>query len=136
MDAALRKKVIEQAGGRCEYCHLHQCHQPLISFHVEHILARQHGGEDLPENLALACHRCNLRKGTNLTGLDPETRALTRLFHPRKDDWSQHFTLREGHQEQIVGLTAIGRATVWLLQMNSPDRIELRLELIRAGLWE
>jgi hypothetical protein len=133
MDAVLRSQVFERARGRCEYCRLHQRHQALVSFHVEHIIARQHGGEDLLDNLALACHRCNLRKGTNLTGLDPETRALTRLFHPHEDAWSQHFTFRDG---RIIGLTAIGRATTSLLQMNTPDRVELRLELFRARLWE
>jgi hypothetical protein len=100
---------------------------------VEHILARQHGGQDTLENLALACHRCNVRKGPNLTGLDPETGGLTRLFHPRQDAWPAHFAFDRG---QIAGLTAIGRTTARLLQMNTPDRIELRLDLMTAGLWE
>jgi hypothetical protein len=37
---------------------------------------------------------------------------------------------------RIVGLTVIGRTTVELLQMNTPDRIELRLALLTAGLWD
>jgi 5-methylcytosine-specific restriction endonuclease McrA len=82
MDPALRRVVVERAGHRCEYCHLHCDHQPAVPFHLEHILARQHGGDDSLVNLALACHRCNLRKGPNLSGLDPETGQLTRLFHP------------------------------------------------------
>jgi hypothetical protein len=52
------------------------------------------------------------------------------LFHPRKDQWGDHFSL-EG--ARIVGLTPTGRATVWLLQMNSPGRIELRTTLMAAG---
>ena len=133
MDAPQRREVIAHARHRCEYCRLHQPHQPLVSFHVEHITARQHGGGDTPENLALACHRCNLRKGTNLTGLDPETGVLTRLFHPCQDSWPEHFDLRDG---QIAGLTAIGRTTASLLRMNTPDRIDLRLALLAAGRWE
>jgi len=35
-----------------------------------------------------------------------------------------------------LGLTAIGRTTAALLQMNTPDRVELRLDLLTAGLWE
>ncbi|MBM3891077.1 MAG: HNH endonuclease [Verrucomicrobia bacterium] len=133
MDAALRSSVIERAGSRCEYCHLRQEHQPVVAFHVEHIVPRQHGGGDSPENLCLACHRCNLHKGPNLTGLDPDSGAVTRLFHPRRDRWEEHFALHDG---RIVGLTAVGRTTVELLQMNVPERVETRLELIAAGLWE
>ncbi len=59
MDAHLRQSVRQRAEGRCEYCGLRQDQEPL-SFHVEHITSRQHGGKDTPENLALACHHCNL----------------------------------------------------------------------------
>ncbi|HXK00748.1 MAG TPA: HNH endonuclease [Verrucomicrobiae bacterium] len=48
--------------------------------HVEHIIAKQHGGSGDAENLALACHRCNLQKGPNLTGIDPQTAEVARLF--------------------------------------------------------
>lgn len=122
MDAALRQFVRRRADNHCEYCSLPQEREPL-TFHIEHILPRQHGGTDIPDNLALACHHCNLRKGTNLTGLDPETGALTRLFHPRQDDWDEHFTSRDG---EISGRTAIGRATLRLLKMNEGGRLELR----------
>jgi 5-methylcytosine-specific restriction endonuclease McrA len=133
MHAALRKLVMDRAGHRCEYCRLHQDHQPLVPLHIEHVTARQHGGDDSPENLALACHRCNLHKGPNLTGLDPETGEVTRLFHPRRDQWVEHFELRRAH---IVGLTPIGRTTAVLFQMNTPDRIELRGDLLSVGLWK
>ena len=69
MDARLRELVKQRAAGRCEYCGLRQEQEPL-AFHVEHITARQHEGKDTEENLALACHHCNLHKGTNLSGLD------------------------------------------------------------------
>jgi hypothetical protein len=46
MDAALRRLVVERAGDRCEYCHLHSGHQTSVIFHIEHIIARQHGGDD------------------------------------------------------------------------------------------
>ena len=126
MDAALRRQVAERAQHRCEYWGLAQVHQPVVLFHVEHILAQQHGGSDAIENLALACHRCNLQKGPNLSSIDPETGELTRLFHPRKDRSLDHFSLRNG---RIVGLTAIGRTTAALLLMNTPDRVQLRLAI-------
>lgn len=52
MDAALRRRVIERAQDRCEYCGLAQSHQPVMPFHVEHVVARQHGGGDDLSNLA------------------------------------------------------------------------------------
>ena len=133
MQAALRRLVEERAGNRCEYCHLHHDFQPLTPFHVEHIIARQHGGSDSSDNLALACHRCNFHKGPNLAGIDPETGAMTRLFNPRQDNWKEQFEFRNA---RIIGITAIGRTTAALLQMNTPDRIELRNDLLSAGLWK
>ena len=38
---------------------------------------------------------CNLYKGSNLTGIDPETGEIVSLFHPRRDVWIIHFALRE-----------------------------------------
>jgi hypothetical protein len=105
---------------------------PLIAFHVEHIVSRQHGGSDDPSGLALACDRCNAYKGPNLTSIDRETGTVVRLFNPRLDVWSEHFAVQNGH---ILGLTPTGRATVRLLNMNAPRRVELRLEWHRGADW-
>jgi 5-methylcytosine-specific restriction endonuclease McrA len=107
MNTPTREFVKRRARGRCEYCLVRQAHSDL-SHHIEHIVAKQHGGSDDGENLALACHRCNFRKGPNLTAIDPETREVVRLFHPRRDGWEEHFFRDE---ECIAGLTAVGRAT-------------------------
>jgi len=48
MDQSLREVVRRRAGNTCEYCHLPQEATPLIAFHVEHIVSRQHGGSDDP----------------------------------------------------------------------------------------
>ena len=122
MDARLRQWVRERAGGHCEYCGLPEEREPL-PFHVEHIVARQHGGKDAEANLALTCHHCNLHKGSNLSGLDPQTGELTRLFHPRLDDWNEHLTRRGG---EIIGSSPVGRTTVALLRMNEAGRLQLR----------
>lgn len=122
MDAKLRQLVWQRAQDCCEYCGLRQAQDPL-RFHVEHITSRQHGGKDVPENLALAGHHCNLLKGPNLCGLDPQTGDLTRLFHPRLDHWNEHFTRRGG---EIIGLSGLGRTTVSLLRMNEDGRLQLR----------
>jgi hypothetical protein len=100
------------------------------AFHIEHIRARQHGGTDDPTNLALACRFCNLHKGPNLASIDPQSDCLVPLFNPRADQWTDHFGIAE---LQIVGLTDIGRATVALLNMNDPERVQLRAELADLG---
>jgi len=104
-----------------------------LRFHLEHIIARQHGGTNDDANLALACPECNFQKGANLTGIDPDTGAVTRLFHPRQDRWENHF-FREG--ARIVGKTATGRTTVWLLEMNTGERLRWREMLAQLGLLE
>lgn len=130
MDEATKETVRDRAGGLCEYCHLPEAHV-LIPFHIEHVTAKQHGGSDSLGNLANACQRCNLNKGPNLAGIDPETKKLVKLFNPRRHKWDKHFRW-EG--PLLVGKTAIGRATVAVLAMNEPERLELRAELIDQGL--
>ena len=128
MDAALRQRVRDRADNRCEYCHLRQGHQPVCQFQMEHIIPRQHGGGDAEENLALACFHCNLHKGTNLTGIDPESGEIVRLFHPRRDRWRDHFAWRG---VALAGLTALGRTTIQVLKINAPRRLELRTSVLR-----
>lgn len=123
MDLTVRNLVRERAGDRCEYCGLGQDESPLASLHVEHVIPRKHRGTDDPANLALACIACNLHKGSNVAGYDPETGALTELFHPRRHNWADHFERRGLF---IVGRTAIGRTTVEVLSLNSNDRLDLR----------
>lgn len=90
MDAALRQLVWGRAGSACEYCRMLSAFDPL-PFCVDHIIAQQHHGATDEGNLALACYNCNSHKGPNIAGLDPDTGALTRLFHARTDSWEQHF---------------------------------------------
>jgi hypothetical protein len=126
MDAGLRRRVTDRASNHCEYCGLGQEADPIFRFHVEHIVAKQHGGSDELWNLALACHHCNRHKGPNLAGIDPDTGAMVPLFNPRLQSWDDHFE-RQG--VWIVGKTPVGRATVRVLAMNADDQWELRAEL-------
>lgn len=103
-----------------------------LTFQIEHVIPRKHHGQDTAENLALACFACNNHKGTNLSGLDPETSEMTRLFHPRRDDWGEHFEWKEGW---LGGRTAIGRTTIDVLAINLPHRWELRVALIEEGVF-
>ena len=123
MDAQTRRIVAARALGRYEYCQLPASASPFASLQIEHIIAKKHGGSDNLDNLALACFHCNCHKGSDLAGLDPATDALTRLFHPRRDDWQTHFSWRG---VEVHGVTDVGRATVVVLQMNSTAQCEAR----------
>jgi hypothetical protein len=112
MDQALRSLVRVRAGDVCEYCRLPQASSRYVRFHIEHIIAQQHGGPSEADNLALACGYCNHHKGPNIAGLDPQTGQLVSLFHPRHYSWTDHFVW---HGTIIIGLTPVGRATVELL---------------------
>src|SRR5579862_4727541 len=94
------KAVRERAGHCCEYCQLPQKFSKL-KLVIDHIIARQHVENDSPGNLALACGWCNRHKGPNIAGIDPETLALVRLFHPREDRWTDHFRWRDS---MVVGI--------------------------------
>jgi len=121
IDAALRHFVCQRAGNRCEYCGLSQDDLPLVGFHIDHVISRQHGGGDAVENLCESCHWCNFNKGPNLaTVVDGQ---LLPLFNPRTQVWAEHFVIRG---DLVVGLTPVGRGTVRLLDMNDEDRRQIR----------
>jgi len=87
---------------------------PLVSFHVEHVIARQHGGGDEIQDLCLSGHWCNLLKRPNRSSLVAHRSSLiegelVRLFNPRADVWSEHFQMNDG---LIEGLS---------LSLNTPD---------------
>ena len=67
MDAATRRLVRARAGMRCEYCRIHEDDEPF-AFHIEHIVAKKHEGEDDSSNLAWSCQSCNLAKGPIFQG--------------------------------------------------------------------
>lgn len=123
MNEQTRNSVRQRAEDRCEYCQLHQTDSPLTLHHVEHIIPRKHGGTDELSNLALACIDCNLHKGANLAGIDPDTQQLTELFHPRQQVWADHF---QWQGIVIEGKTNVGRTTVRVLNINSEDQLSLR----------
>jgi hypothetical protein len=131
MEQTLRDLVWQRAGGQCEYCQMPQQFD-LLPFQIDHIIARQHRGRHVPDNLALACLACNNHKGPNIAGIDHATGGIVRLFDPRKDIWAGHFAW---HGPELVGLTAVGKATVYVLGINLRYRRELRRGLIIEGVF-
>ena len=126
-------RVALRAGHRCEYCNAPEAVFNL-QLEVEHIVPVARGGDDTSANWALACRACNLYKATYVSGSDPESQAVVRLFHPREDRWAEHFRA-VAESGEIEGLTPIGRAAVSRLGMNSPAQVTARLQWMRLGLF-
>jgi HNH endonuclease len=126
MKAALERLVWRRAHARCEYCQISQAVDES-PFEIDHIFAVKHRGKTIAQNLALACFSCNKHKSSDLSGIDPETEKIVRLFHPRRMKWQRHF---RWDGPWLVGRTAIGRTTIATLQINSPLRVRLRIELM------
>lgn len=133
MAISLWEQVRQRGGETCEYCCIPEQFDPL-PFQVDHVIARQHGGQTVLENLALACLSCNNRKGPNIAGIDRRsgTDKVVRLYHPRNDVWGEHF---EWNGAVLEGLTSIGRTTVYVLGINLPHRVALRQTLIEEGVF-
>ena len=104
---------------------------------MEHLLPQSLGGTDDVDNLALACSRCNSRRYNFMTGIDPETEREIALFNQRQQNWSDHYVWSVDRL-QIVGKTAVGRATCHRLDLND-DRhndefiIRARVLWLRGG---
>jgi hypothetical protein len=129
MDARLRRQIRERAGDRCEYCHVPSAADAL-PFQVDHIIAQVHHGSDAPDNTSWSCFDCNVYKGPNLAGVDSITGRVALLFHPRNDRWSDHF---EWEGPFLIGKTPGGRATIDVLRINLPSRVEHRRVLIQLA---
>ena len=130
MKRSIRAYVRTRAERRCEYCRLREEDVRVVSFHLEHIIAKKHRGTDDLENLAWSCHFCNFAKSSNLSGRDPTTGRIATLFHPRRQRWRTHF---EWAGPTLRGKTSTGRATVEVLNINADYRLSLRGLLILEG---
>jgi len=125
---SLRHRVrAEFAELRCAYCH-----SPKIllgiPLEVDHINPDAVCAKTDLSNLCLCCRSCNGHKGKRSHARDPQSGRQTQLFHPRRQTWEEHFAWSEDGI-RIVGISAIGRATVDALKMNNELIMKLR------GLW-
>jgi HNH endonuclease len=128
---ALRTKVAAQAKYRCGYC----LSQELITGMVmefDHIIPTSASGKNIEENLWLACTTCNDTKNDRTQARDPLNNELVPLFNPRTQNWNEHFKWSEDKSE-IIGQTAIGRATVVALNLNRLNLVKSRVIWAKAG---
>jgi hypothetical protein len=112
--------VQQRAQHQCEYCHYPEIlsSAPLS---IDHLHPQSLGGTDTPNNLALACRRCNERRYNFTTGVDPDTDTQVPLFNPRQHLWSDHF-IWSSDATRMLGKTEIGRATCDRLDLNDERR--------------
>ena len=128
---AQKQQVQARAHGFCEYCYSSMKYA-VQSFECEHIVPLTQGGETALANLAWACGGCNRCKGSKINGLDPDSGQVVALFHPRQQNWSDHFAWNEDFT-LIIGITAVGRATVQTLRLNRVGVVNLRQLLVPLG---
>jgi hypothetical protein len=129
----LRASVRERAARCCEYCRLPDRLQ-VGGFEVDHIVPASRGGTSGLDNLAYSCPHCNDRKWTHVDALDPNSGGLVSLSHPRVDHWTDHFEWSAASTMELAGKTPTGRATIACLQLNHPDLLAIRRELLKLGI--
>ena len=131
ISANLRRMVFDRSSGISEYCLIPEL-LALSAHQVDHIIAEKHGGQAIGDNLALSCSFCNQSKGSDVGSIDAETGEYLRLYHPRRDRWSEHLKLDEETSE-IIGESPIAKVTIRLLQMNRHTSLIERQILNQAG---
>lgn len=127
----LREAVILRAGQCCEYCKSQDKYSPT-TFTIDHIIPVSLGGTSDSDNLAYACFLCNRLKSNKISAFDDLSEKWIPLFHPRKDNWNEHFAWNED-TTLIIGITVIGRSSVKELRLNREKLIEYRKCIIPFG---
>jgi hypothetical protein len=131
LGTALRRQVIEREGQRCAYCR-----SPMlvgVPMVVDHVIPLAAGGTSSLDNLCLACYRCNEFKGSRTEAMDPNEGQQTSLFHPRQQQWHDHFAWHLD-SEILLGLTLCGRVTIDTLRLNNDWIVQARRIWMRVGL--
>ncbi len=127
----VRAKVRFRAQNCCEYCRGQDKFSPVY-FSIDHVLPLAKGGTDHDQNLAYCCMPCDRLKWNKLAGFDPVSNQDVPLFHPRTHIWGEHFEWSDDFL-MMIGLSAIGRATIVSLQLNREKLISYRLEMFEIG---
>jgi HNH endonuclease len=116
-DVASVAEIAERDGRACVWCGREPWERDLT---VEHVLPRSRGGRTEPDNLLLACRRCNRRRRSKALGawlrelsaaghaprLDLVTRALDRMATSARP---AHRAYAARQRRHLRGLLAPGR---------------------------
>ena len=131
LSAELRRQLVEADDHHCAYCQTTAANtgQPMV---VDHIIPEAQGGQTTFHNLCFACRRCNEFKGPTTRIHDPLTGELVPIFHPRQHAWTERFTW-DAAGIRLLGLTAIGRATIIALNINNEVIVDARCRWVGVG---
>lgn len=132
ISVAIQRAILALSRDYCEYCVI-PSNFSTDFFHYEHIIALVLNGKTELGNLARSCGICNNNKRDKIEHIDPLTKQVVRLYHPRQDIWIDHFQWSDDDL-YIVGITPIGRATIDLLKLNRLNVLNLRKVLKMGGL--
>ena len=125
---SIKKQVLQTSKGLCEYCQSQEAFS-FTSYLVEHITTSSIDQKDIIENLVFSCQGCSNTRNENTKSTDPVTGKIINIYNPRVDVWSDNFCWSEDFTN-LVGLTAIGRATIEKLKLNRETLKEYRSVLI------
>ncbi len=124
LPSVIRNSVAIIDQDQCAYCRT-QTKIVGQALEIDHIMPKSQGGDDILSNLCQACMICNRHKAAKTMAIDPQTNKNASLFHPRRQQWSDHFSWSKDGV-RILGLTPVGRATVIALHMNNDKVIRSR----------
>lgn len=130
LSQTLADQVWKRANACCEYC-LIAISDTYFGGEIDHIRSLKHGGESALENLALACQPCNRYKGSDLGSIPDGTDRIVRFYHPRVDQWHEHFELTKSGK--IQGISETGAITAKIFRFNEYERVSERLGLMELG---
>ncbi len=120
----VRLYVRQRAHFACEYCGVSEI-DGGGELTIDHYRPLSKGGDDGPDNLIYCCVRCNLHKADYW----PEQSSDPRLWNPRREPSSLHFTaITDG---SLLPLTETGIFTVRRLNLNRRQLIARRRRVIR-----
>jgi hypothetical protein len=108
---------------------------PLQNFHSTSTTLLRKSTVELPPQLTLrgpVSHATCAKDRISPVSIQ-NREVLTRLYHPRTDQWTDHF---EWHGVTLVGKTAVGRTTVEVLAINDADSVAVREALRDEGIFE
>jgi len=127
----IRRRIAAQADYLCGYC-LTSERLTGIRLTLDHIIPIAARGRTEENNLWVACRPCNEFKGIQTHAQDPDSNKRVSLFNPRFQQWHEHFKW-SADGTRIIGITAIGRATVEALQLNRDLIVHARRRWVKVG---
>lgn len=99
-DSYPNQEVYERYQFKCAYCGIDGSRDfeiwYLANFAVDHIKPKKHGGKDAAENYALACHSCNLYKGSADCSSIEEAKEIIKRKKSEALAWYRKNVLKEG----------------------------------------